>query len=374
MISKKDLKRYQSNRQGELDSIYLYRALSRSEKNKQLSEIYSRLAESEEKHARFWENKIVEAGATLSRAKTTFRARTLGFLARRFGARFVLPTVVGLEQKDRGSYSRQPESKSTDLPKDEQSHSMVLRAMSQARGGLEGGTVAQLEGRHRAIGGNALRAAVLGANDGLVSNTSLIMGVAGASFSNTTILITGFAGLLAGASSMAMGEWLSVQSSRELYERQIGIEAEELREAPLEEQQELSLIYQAKGATKEEADRFAATLIRDEKNALDTLAREELGIDLESLGGSAWEAAATSFALFCAGALVPLVPFLLLSGRAALFTSIGVSAGALFLMGVFITLLTGRHPFFSGLRQLLIGLAAAGITFVVGRWVGIHLG
>src|SRR5207253_120995 len=162
------------------------------------------------------------------------------------------------------------------LPADERSHGRVSRTIvATSRQGMRGEVVARLEGRHRAAGGNALRAAVLGVNDGLVSNLSLIMGVAGAALNQTTILLTGLAGLLAGAISMALGEWLSVQSSRELYQRQIAIEREELETVPEEEQEELALIYQAKGIPTQRARELAAGLIADPHTALDTLAREE---------------------------------------------------------------------------------------------------
>lgn len=239
--------------------------------------------------------------------------------------------------------------------------------------GVEGGVLARLEGRHRATSGNALRAAVLGANDGLVSNLSLVMGVAGAALEPATILVTGLAGLIAGAGSMAMGEWLSVQSSRELYQRQLDIEAEELAEIPEEEERELALIYEAKGLPKEQAESLAARLISDEETALDTLAREELGIDPEELGGSAWEAAAASFVLFALGAIIPVLPFFLLAGLTAIGASLILSALALFVIGAGITLLTGRSVLYSGFRQVGIGLAAAILTYGVGTLIGVTL-
>jgi predicted membrane protein (TIGR00267 family) len=228
-----------------------------------------------------------------------------------------------------------------------------------------------MEGRHRASGGNALRAAVLGSNDGLVSILSLVMGVAGANLPSHDVFIAGIAGLLAGAGSMALGEWLSVQSSRELYQHQIKIEKEELEQNPAEEKEELSLIYQAKGLPEARARELASTMMADKNSILDTLAREELGIDPHELGGSAYVAAFTSFFLFALGALFPLLPFAFLSGNIAVYTSMGVSAFALFLVGAVITLMTGRNVFYSGFRQVIIGLAAAIITYGVGRLIGV---
>jgi vacuolar iron transporter family protein len=215
---------------------------------------------------------------------------------------------------------------------------------------------------------------VLGANDGLLSNFSLVMGVAGAQLAGQAILITGMAGLLAGAGSMAMGEWISVQSSRELYERQIGVEASELEEVPDEEEEELALIYQAKGLSEQEARATASRLMADRSSALDTMSREELGIDPQELGGSAWEAAITSFVLFALGAIVPVAPFFFLSGWSAVTVSAVLSALALFGIGAAITLLTGRSVWFSGLRQVLIGGAAAALTYGLGTLLGVAIG
>ena len=218
-----------------------------------------------------------------------------------------------------------------------------------------------------------MRAAVLGANDGLVSNASLVMGVAGAQLAAQNILVTGLAGLLAGSLSMALGEWLSVQSARELYQREIAIEADEIATVPEEEQQELELIYEAKGLSGEEASKVAAEVMADREHALNTLAREELGIDPEELGGSAWEAAGMSFVLFAVGAILPVAPFAFLTGVHAVGASVGFSAMALFVIGAAITLFTGRSVLYSGSRQLLFGLAAAGLTYAIGRLIGVTL-
>ncbi len=239
-------------------------------------------------------------------------------------------------------------------------------------GGLSGGTLARIEGRHR-LGGNALRAAVLGANDGLVSNLSLVMGAAGAVTSGATILVVGLAGLVAGACSMAIGEWLSVTSSRELNQRQIDVEADELARMPQEETEELALIYQAKGLDERQARGLAEKLMSQKDTALDTLVREELGIDPEELGGSAWTAAASSFFLFAAGAIFPVLPYFWLSGYAALGASLALSGPALVATGTITSLFTGRGIFLSAGRQLLLGFAAAALTYGVGRLAGISL-
>src|SRR5216684_8916101 len=362
--------RYRTNLQGEVDSAALYRAMAEAEKDPHLSEVYRRLAAVEEAHAEFWRKQLGRIGAT-ARARTPgWRTRALVWLARRFGPQFVLPTLSTIERRDSGMYDQQPEAVAGGLPDAERSHNRIVEAMAVAMpDGASGSSLARLEGRHR-TGGNALRAAVLGANDGLVSNLSLVMGVAGADFSGRTILVTGIAGLIAGACSMAMGEWLSVNSSREFYQQQIATEAAELAEFPEEEKQELVLIYQAKGLSERQAKALAERLIGDKDTALDTLAREELGIDPDQLGGSAWVAAATSFLLFAAGAIIPVFPFFALDGAAGVVTSLGLSAAAMFAIGAGTTLFTGRGVLFSGLRQLAIGIAAAAITYGVGRLIG----
>jgi VIT1/CCC1 family predicted Fe2+/Mn2+ transporter len=292
----------------------------------------------------------------------------MAFLARRFGASLVAPTMASEERQTQAMYDDQPEAAGTSLAADERSHARLLHSVT---GGLSGAMLARFEGRHRQIGGNALRAAVLGANDGLVSNFSLVMGVAGATATREPVLIAGVAGLLAGSLSMALGEWLSVKSSRELYENQISVEREELEAFPAEEEEELRLIYEAKGLDADAAKRLARRIMSgDRQVAVDTMAREELGIDPDELGGSEWVAAGTSFVLFGAGAIIPLLPFLLGSGIGAIVASTLLSGIALFGLGAAITLLTGRDALRSGLRQLAFGLVAAAITFGIGALLG----
>jgi VIT1/CCC1 family predicted Fe2+/Mn2+ transporter len=374
MARRTDVARFRANLQEEIDAAATYRALARIEPLDKLAEVYRRLAAAEEAHIGFWEKKLRDAGGKVPPRRPGLRSRATSFLARYFGTQSVMPALAMKEQAGRHGYDDQPDALAAGLPVVEHSHARLLSTISRGpSAGMEGGLLARLEGRHRAVGGNALRAAVLGANDGLVSVLSLVMGVAGAHSSNTAILVAGLAGTLAGACAMAMGEWLSVQSARELAQRQIAIERDELQEAPEEEQEELSLIYQAKGLQKEEADTLAAKLMEDKENVLDTLAREELGIDPAELGGSAWEAGITSFFLFFAGAIAPVAPFLFLSGTVAIVTSLAASGLALFVIGAAITMLTGRGVLYSGLRQLLIGMAAAAVTFGIGRLIGVSV-
>jgi len=373
MPNKKDIERYLGNRQKEIDGTALYLALAESEKQPQMADLYKRLSASEEKHAAAWEKKLEVLKAAIPARIPSQRARILIWLAKRFGPQFILPTIAGNEKADSNAYDGQSDVEARNFSRDEKSHARMLSMASSAVGGLPGGSVAQLEGRHRGGGGNALRAAVLGANDGLVSILSLVMGVAGATDSNSAVLIAALAGLLAGAGSMALGEWLSVQSSRELYEKQIKIEAEEIANSPEEEQEELALIYQAKGLPEDRARELASHMMADKGSILDTLAREELGIDPEELGGSAYEAAFTSFFLFAVGAIFPIFPFLFWSGATAIYISLVVSGIGLFMIGAAITLMTGRSVWFSGTRQVLVGLMAAALTFGIGRLIGVSL-
>lgn len=373
MTTKEDQKRFLANRQKEVDGAALYHALAAGETQPQMAALYEKFAAAEEKHAAAWEKRLSDIHVPIPTRRLTWRARTMIWLAKRFGTQFILPTVTGLERSDSQAYDKQPESEASKFSADEKSHARLLTMASQSSGGLAGGSIAQLEGRHRGGGGNALRAAVLGANDGLVSILSLTMGVAGATNSNTDVLIAGLAGLLAGAGSMALGEWLSVQSSRELYAHQIKIETQEIQENPQEELDELALIYQAKGLPEDRAKELAGHMMADTANVVDTLAREELGIDPQELGGSAYEAAVTSFFLFAVGAAFPILPYVLWTGTTAITISLIASGIGLFFIGAAITLMTGRGVLFSGTRQVLVGMAAAGLTYGVGRLIGVSV-
>jgi VIT1/CCC1 family predicted Fe2+/Mn2+ transporter len=363
-----DIVRWRTNLQGEVDGIASYRAMAEAEETNALATVYRHLAEAEQRHATLWETKLRDAGAWTGMPGPSWRARVLVAIARRFGAGGVTATLAGRESRDRGAYDDQPEASGTTLPRDERSHARLLREI--AGSGITGPGIATLEGRHR-TGGNALRAAVLGVDDGLVSNFCLVMGVAGASADSRSIVLAGVAGLLAGSISMALGEWLSVQSTRELYARQIGIESEELAAAPAEEQEELTLIYRSKGVAVDQARAIARQLVEgDAHAAVDALAREELGIDPHDLGGSAWVASGTSFAMFAVGALVPLAPFAFTTGTPATVAAAVLSALALFAVGALITVITGQSAPRAGLRQLAIGVAAAAVTYGIGTLLG----
>jgi len=364
--------RYLENLSEERNAAALYRILAENEPDERIAHVYRRLAETEEKHAAVWIEELRKAGAVAPKFRPSWQTRVLGWAAKRFGVEVVLPTLSTQETRNSNRYATQPEGQG--LVGSERSHAMLLQQLSRtSSGGMEGSALAQIEGRHRTGGGNALRAAVLGASDGLLSNFNLVMGVAGAALESRTILLTGIAGLLACAISMALGEWISVQSSRELYQKQIATEKDEILHLPEEETEELVLIYQARGMDEGSARLLAKQIMSNPETAVDALVREELGIDPKELGGSAWEAAIASFLLCAVGAIIPVLPFMFAQGTTAIIGSAAFSAVGLFLLGAAITLFTGRTVLYSGVRQVLIGLASAGAVFVIGHLIGMSI-
>jgi VIT1/CCC1 family predicted Fe2+/Mn2+ transporter len=368
-----DLKRYRANWQEEIDSAARYRAMADAEREPGRAQVYRDLADMEERHAGFWEKRLTDAGAPPGPRRLSPRARTLIWLARRFGPRAILATVAADEHRGRTGYDAQPETAGTRMRSQERMHARLLGSLAVEGKGAGGAELARLEGRHRTVGGNALRAAVLGANDGLSSNLSLVMGVAGAASDQRAVLLAGVAGLVAGAASMALGEWVSVTSAREAAERELEMERTEIELEPEDEREELELLYRAKGLDPGKAKALSTELMARPGAALDVLAREELGLDPEELGGSPLTAAAVSFLLFAIGAAVPVLPFFIFRGATATVVTLGVSAVALFAIGAAITLFTGRSILWSGARQLLLGLGAAAVTHVIGRLVGVAI-
>ncbi|HEY1416517.1 MAG TPA: VIT1/CCC1 transporter family protein [Myxococcaceae bacterium] len=369
-----DLARYRANWQEEIDSAARYLAMAEAERDPGRAQVYRDLAAMEDKHAGFWEKRLSQAGVAVGPRRLSTRARILIWLARRLGPEAILATVASDEQAGRTGYDSQPETSGTRMRSQERMHARLLGSLVRGGRGASGAEVGRLEGRHRNIGGNALRAAVLGANDGLSSNLSLVMGVAGAATDQRAVLLAGIAGLVAGAGSMALGEWVSVTSSRELAQRELETERTEIELEPEDEREELELLYRAKGLSDADAKALSAELMAKPGAALDVLAREELGIDPEELGGSPVTAAATSFLLFAVGAAIPVIPFLLARGTTAIAASVAVSAAALFAIGAAITLFTGRSVLRTGFRQLVLGLGAAALTFAIGRLVGVAVG
>lgn len=370
-----DVARFRANYLAEQEGAHLYTKLAEVEGDAHLAELYRRLASVEQRHSDLWKNYLSTEGQTPPIYSPNWRIRTLIWIARHLGTGAVLSTISSMEKSAIADYDTQPEAINVGLPSDERSHARLFSyLLSSTRGGIAGPLLAQFEGRHRNAGGNELRAAVLGASDGLTSNLSLVMGVAGATLTGHTVLIAGFAGLLAGAFSMSIGEWVSVQSARELNRHQIAIESQELKDAPEEEQEELALIYQSKGLDEKTARNLSASLMQQSGTALDTLAREELGVDPKDLGGSAWGAAITSFFLFALGAIIPVFPFIFTNGLAAVAVSLILSVFGLFGIGAGVSLTAGSPLWKAGGRQILLGLLAAVITFGLGKLIGRAVG
>ncbi len=400
----------------EQDAVALYEALAGIEKDPRRADAFRHIADNERRHADIWATRLTELGATVPpAARPRMRVRFIILVARLFGTRAVSDLVKALEGDEVEIYDSQEASPAIEsIAADEREHAEIWKRLDvqpaasgsstgvpatstsddpaalvagRRRGAVRRVTAAghppvgsgdagsaeavtRGETWHRSGRSGTLRAVIFGVSDGLVSNLSLVMGVAGASDQGSLILLAGVAGLLAGAFSMAAGEYISMQSQRELFEHQIELERAELEAMPEEEQQELTEIYVAKGFPREEAERIAERMFRDPATALDALVREELGLDPDELG-SPWGAAFGSFLAFALGAIIPVLPYLAGSGPTAFAVSLGLSLVALFGVGAGVSLLTGKGAVFSGIRQLGIGAAAAAVTYLVGSIIGV---
>jgi len=342
----------------ERDGAALYEGLAAVERDPERARSFRELAEGERRHAAIWERKLQKAGVALPADRPTSRIRALVWLARRLGTAAVLPMVMEAESGD-----------AAPLAEEEKAHRQVLVGMGRGQPTDARAAIAVRERWHRGGRAGSIRAAIFGMNDGLVSNLSLVLGVAGAGADPHALLITGFAGLLAGASSMAVGEYTSVASQRDLLARQIELERRELAEAPEEEAAELALIFKQKGLTTEQASRTAAELLKNPEHALDTLVREELGLDPADLG-SPWGAASSSFVTFAVGASVPVIPFFFLRGTPAVVVAASAAGLVLAAVGGAVGFLSGTRIWRSVLRMVGLAAVAAGVTYAVGKLFG----
>lgn len=359
------------NVQIEVDAWFLYQKLSENEEDPILADVFKQMSEIELSHAIAFakENKVDPTQI----CKPSWRAKTINRIGKIFGYDYVLGALMDTEKSLADAVVSQKRKNKVPVVGNEDSHVKILRSILDNDTRIAGSQLSRFEKRHRSVGGNAIRAAVLGGNDGLVSNFSLVMGIAGATVAQTGVLLAGIAGLLAGALSMALGEWISVKSSQELYENQMQLEMDELETNPEGERKELKLIYMAKGIPEDQAIKIVDELMKDKNLAHQVLVKEELGINAEELKGSAIEAALSSFFLFAIGAIIPVLPFMFLSGYQAIVLSTLLSAIGLFLIGAAITLFTGRNVWFSGFRQVIFGLAAAAVTFGIGKLIGVSM-
>ncbi len=392
----------------ERDAIVLYDSLARIEKDPVRAGAFHRIAANERRHAEIWANKLRELGAEVPASqRPRARVRFIILLARLLGTKAVTDLVIALEGDEEEAYDTQGTSPEVAaIAADEREHARIWDELREGGtpnvatsppnaaatatvtvAGRDGVALARRAAGPSEIGASenwhrtgarsgTLRAIIFGVSDGLVSNLALVMGVAGAATATAGeprfVLLAGIAGLLAGSFSMAAGEYISMQSQRELFERQIALERAEMEAMPEEEEAELAAAYRSKGFTAEEATRIAHRIFQDPQTALDTLVREELGLDPDELG-SPIGAAGGSFVAFAIGASIPVIPFLFGSGTAVLAISLGLSLVALFGVGAAVSLLTGRGLLFSGVRQLVIGLAAALVTFAIGTVIGVSV-
>ena len=331
----------------EKESAWLYGQVAAAEPDPGRSALFIKLAAAAEDQAACWL-------ATRPELKPAFtpalRARIVAQLVRLLGPRRLRGGLAAMKLRGLSVYSGEPSPAPHAIPT----------------------TVAEVGKRHSSAGGK-LRAAVFGASDGLVSNASLVMGVAAAGSDLHSVQIAGTAGMIAGALSMAAGEYVSVRSQREFYEHQMDLERKELAEYPEAEAEELALIYNARGIDMDEARRISAALLSRPEQALDVLAREELGLNPDDLG-SPTGAASSSFAAFALGACIPLIPFFVgAAGSTAVYASAGVTALALFAVGIALSLFTGRNALRGGLRMVLIGGGAGVAAWAVGKLLGATL-
>jgi VIT1/CCC1 family predicted Fe2+/Mn2+ transporter len=357
--------------QVEVDAAYLYKVLAEHEEDPNVAHIFHQMSDIEKGHAlAFMKHNGLDPAALPG---PSARARVLNSIGKVFGYDYVLGVLLDTEKSLSASVQEARKKFKSEGSLSDTAHVTILKNILTTSKNIPLSNLARFEKRHRSVGGNALRAAVLGGNDGLISNFSLVMGVAGATGGQNEVLVTGIAGLMAGALSMAMGEWISVKSSQELTENQMQLEMDELENNPEGEERELALIYMTKGIPEDQAKTMAADLMKNKTQAHELLVREELGINGDELKGSAMEAAVASFILFAAGAILPVIPFFFTGGWTGILLSAAMGGAGLFVIGAAITLFTGKSVWYSGIRQVAFGLAAAAVTFGIGKLIGVSL-
>lgn len=359
------------NIQVEVDASFLYGVLALHEEDLNVAKVFKEMSSIEHSHALAFMKK--NGMDTSVFPQPSIRAKFLNLIGKVFGYDYILGVMLDTEKSVANSVKNARKQYNSEASISDTAHVAILKNILSNHKDVSGASLARFEKQHRSVGGNALRAAVLGGNDGLVSNFSLVMGIAGATNGQKEVLLTGLAGLLAGALSMALGEWISVKSSQELYENQMDLEMDELETNPEGEERELALIFQTKGIPEEQAKEMAKETMLDKEKAHAVLVKEELGINAEDMQGSAMEAAVSSFIMFAIGAILPVIPFFFFSGIKAVFFSALFSSIGLFFIGSIITLFTGKSIWYSGFRQVLFGLLAAAITFGIGKVIGVSI-
>ncbi len=389
MSARQDDRRFLRYLESERDAARMYRALAELTDDDP-REALLELASIEDRHAAHWESKLIEKGIPVPPDSGQLQPESAAVLkkAQELSVNEVLPELEESEREAQGEYDDEPDAL-PGMANDERLHALVLSSLGTH--GKGPGSAALLPSKtsgknpnaireslnnaedwHRLDKSGSVRAAIFGISDGLVSNTALVMGFAGSGISSGTVLFAGLAGLLAGAFSMAAGEYVSVASQRDLFGREIALEKEELETKPLEEQRELELLYRAKGVDPATAAELAERIMSDPHTALDTLVREELGLDPDELG-SPIKVAGSSFASFVVGAAVPVIPYLFSSGTTALILAVIMAAIALLIVGAAVGHSSGAGMVKSAIRQLAVGASAAIVTYVIGRIIGVSL-
>ena len=385
-MSQGDPRRFLKYLEAERKAALLYRSLAQVSEGER-REALMELADIEDEHAEHWTAKLEASGVPIPPAPTQLDPDDAAMVARARAAGMddVLAHLEEAEGADAGMYDDEPEAPAS-MSADEREHAETFRRLREHapattaidRGVISAdGSVDFGERWHRVDSSGAVRAAIFGISDGLVSNTALVMGFAGTGTDNGVVLFAGIAGLLAGAFSMAAGEYVSVASQRDLFTRELEMEARELREKPEEERKELELIYRAKGMDRATAKAAADRIFADPKAALDTLAREELGLNPDELGNP-YRVALSSFIAFAIGAFVVVLPYLLavlvpsvMGGTLAPFiAAVVLAVVALLIVGGLVGKFSGRGVVRGALRQFTVGALAAGVTYVIGRIIG----
>ncbi|MEO6695174.1 MAG: VIT1/CCC1 transporter family protein [Ignavibacteria bacterium] len=365
MIDKKTLSIWMHHLQDEADAAYLYRKLGRMEKIETKKDIYLQLADVEDRHKDTWLDLLAKNKIETKEPIPSTRAKIFGWIAERFGSGFLSKMMLreeGLEVRSylglyNSSDSNQTKDIALQLAKDSAEHSGKLSVLLETEG----------ESWHQAESGGLLRNIIYGFNDGLTANFGLIAGVIGADLAPHIILISGISGMAADALSMASSGYLAAKSEKELYEHEKKMEAEEIRLMPELEAEELSLIYQAKGMSKDDAVRLANKVIKDPELALKESVREELGIS-ESNTSPLKEGWITGIAT-AIGALIPVSPFFFLEGTIAIWTSFTISMVAHFIVGAARSTFTGRGIFRSGIDMFVVGIGIAIVGYFIGEMI-----
>ncbi len=353
----------------EADAAFLYRQLASGEPDPKRAEIYRKLAEVEDRHVAMWQSLMTENGHLVPTVRPSTRARSMAWLAQRFGSGFLLPMLLEEEGREVKGY--------LDLHRDSPAGSMADTALTLAQesaahaeslAGLSGGP---REPWHKTGAGGLLRNLVYGFNDGLTANFGLVAGMVGAqgslSLSGHAIIVAGVAGAVADALSMGASGYLAAKSELEVQDHEIAMEKEEIRLMPDLEREELALIYQAKGIPLAQSEELAIQVMRDPERALNEKVREELGFSAP--GSTPFREAWITGSATAVGAFIPVAPFLFLSGAAAIWTSFGLSMLSHFGVGAARSFFTGRGVLRSGIDMFVVGLGVAAVGYVVGEWI-----